>query len=67
MSDIRQRWRERLRQWNSIDPMPITEDEEVELHTEFGYAFTSQNELDVFWFGDPHFGQRFRVAEQVTR
>jgi hypothetical protein len=65
-ADVRQKWRARIRAWQSVEPMPITEAEEAELHDAFGFAYASEKDLHVFWFGDPHFGQRFRIAEEKT-
>jgi hypothetical protein len=69
---IRQKWRDRIRQWQvqqlrrgltPVGPMPISADDEAELCDEFGMGYCSPD-LQIVWFGDPHFGQRFRVVVQ---
>ncbi len=59
---VRQRWRARIRAWASSEPMPISEADEDELHTLYGFAYCSESDPDVCWFGDPHFSQHMRVT-----
>ena len=60
-ADAIRRWKTRIRAWASTEPLPISEADEDELHALFGFAYVSQDDPNVCWFGDPHFSQRMRV------